>query len=92
METITTQGDSGRIKTHKTEVLTFKWLPDINCIEVIFREPSNMILTSYPPKPAPDKIWKEIYSVNGFGQIVLIETKIGNHVPSSVNVERFEFD
>ena len=78
METITTQGDSGRIKTHKTEVLTFKWLPDINCIEVIFRE--------------PDKIWKEIYSVNGFGQIVLIETKIGNHVPSSVNVERFEFD
>lgn len=92
METITTTGLSGFTKTHQVEVLTFKFLPQINSIEVIFREPSNMILTSNPPKPAPDKVWKEIYTVNGFGQIILSETIHGKHIPQSVNVERFEFE
>jgi len=50
-------------------------------IEVVFREPSNAMLLSHPPKPAPDKVWKEIYGVVN-GKIELVGIEDGMHIPS----------
>lgn len=47
-----------------------------NTIEIITREISNEMLSCYPPRKAPDLIWKNIYGVVN-GQITLLETKRG---------------
>lgn len=44
-------------------VESFKHIKENNKIEVVFREPSNSMYACNPPRPVPDKVWKEIYSV-----------------------------
>ena len=61
---------------------SFKHLKEENKIEVVFREPSNAVLACYPPKPAPDKVWKEVYGVKD-GVINLMQTIQGTHIPAS---------
>ncbi len=60
-------------------------------LEIIRKVPSNMVYACYPPKPFPDKIFKDIYSVVD-GKIVLSETKEGRYVPASLTHEKLIFD
>lgn len=62
-----------------------------NEIEVVMREPSNEILTSFPPKAAPDKVWKNVFAVNEKGEIYFKERLEGTVVPKQVIPERVEF-
>jgi tRNA nucleotidyltransferase (CCA-adding enzyme) len=42
-------------------VESFKHIKESNKIEVVFREPSNAMYACNPPRPVPDKVWKEVY-------------------------------
>jgi len=44
-----------------------------NTIEIVFREPSNSMFACHPPKPVPDRVWKEVYGVEN-GVITKIKT------------------
>ena len=59
-------------------------------IEVVFRRPSKCVLDSCPPKPSPDHVWKDVYGVVD-GEIKLIETIQGVHVPAHTVAERITF-
>lgn len=65
-------------------------LMDNGTLEVIKRELSHAILTCMPPRPAPDRIYKEIYVAEG-GKIVLDTTIEGTHIPATTIPEKFEF-
>ena len=68
----------------------FTHIKESNKIELVIREPSNSMLLSMPPKPAPDKIYKEIYGVEN-GVITKIQTIQGVHTPSYVVNDTYEF-
>ena len=72
-------------------VESFKHLKESNKIEVVFREPSNTMYTCNPPRPAPDKVWKEIYSVED-GVITKIHTIEGRHTPGNYVNGQISFD
>ena len=60
--------------------------------EVVYRRPSNAIYCNNGPQQVvPDSIWKEIWKVKD-GELVLIETKQGQHVPARHVPETFTFD
>jgi len=61
-------------------------------IEIVVRKPSNDLLLTNPPKTAPDKIWKLVYSATEDGKIELLQTIRGKHKPSHVVREKFIFD
>jgi hypothetical protein len=51
-------------------------------IEIVKRQPSNMTYMCNPPKPAPDKVWKEIYEVVNGRLERRTAFEIGTHVPA----------
>ncbi len=59
-------------------------------LEVVRRYPSNMMFACYPPRPAPDRIVKEIYKAID-GMIVLHDTIEGRHTPAHTVGEQIEF-
>ena len=78
----------------------FDYSPDIvgyvfdeegQTLTITFREKSNIILTSYPSQPAPDRVWKEVYGVVE-GKLVKIKEIKGTHIPSHTIKEQFVFD
>lgn len=64
---------------------------DENTISVVYRQPSNIMLTSNPPKSTPDKVWKEVYGVVD-GKITQTNKIIGIHKPAKFIEEKFVFD
>lgn len=60
-------------------------------LQVIKRHPNNVMYTSNPTIPVPDKLTKEIYSVVD-AKIVLTKTIEGKVTPQQIIPERFEFD
>jgi hypothetical protein len=62
-----------------------------NQIEVVMREPSNMTLACFPPRPAPDTVWKNIFAVNDEGKIYFKEKLNGVVTPKQVIEEKVEF-
>lgn len=62
-----------------------------NVIEVVNRKPSNMIYAVNPPRPSPDKVWKNIYGVVD-GKIKLIEQKEGRHITAKLEPEKIVFE
>jgi hypothetical protein len=66
-------------------------LTENNTIEVVKRQPSNCMYACSPPKPVPDRVYKEIYGVVD-GQIQLIETVEGKHEPSHQVNEKLIFE
>jgi len=60
-------------------------------IEITYREPSSIVLTSMPPQMAPDKVWKEVYGVVD-GKIQLVKRIDGRHEPAYTVREKFIFD
>ena len=73
------------------KVESFCHSKETNTIEVVFREPSNIIYPTNPPQAAPDKVWKEVYIVVG-GVITLGDTIHGTHVPERYVEEEITFN
>ena len=71
-------------------VESFKHIKESNKIEVVFREPSNSMYACIPPRPVPDKVWKEIYSVED-GVITKVQTIEGTHTPANYANEQISF-
>ena len=59
-------------------------------LHVVWRERSHAEYPVVPPRPVPDRVWKEIYVAED-GEIVLARTIEGVHTPASENTERIEF-
>lgn len=59
-------------------------------LHVVWREPSKTVLMCNPPRPAPDRVWKEVYGAVD-GAIVLLRTVRGEHVPASTRREQILF-
>jgi hypothetical protein len=59
---------------------------------VSFRVPSSAMHLTYPPKPAPDRVWREEYiiAVNELGVPVLKLDRVveGKHIPASQVAEQ----
>lgn len=73
------------------QVVSFLFDEKQQIIEVVFRQPSNMIHPSNPPKPVPDTIWREVYGVVD-GRIEIIRKDKGRHVPAHHVNESISFD
>ena len=59
-------------------------------LHVVWRQRSHAEYPVYPPRPVPDRVWKEIY-VCGHDEIVLAETIQGTHTPAYEEPERLGF-
>lgn len=71
------------------EIVSFQ-LTEEGKIEVIKRVRSNSMYACNPPKPVPDRVWKEIYSAQD--GVIKLEKKIeGTHNPSHVIRESLTF-
>jgi hypothetical protein len=73
------------------KVKSFQHFKETNTIEVVFRELSDIVYATNPPRPAPDRVWKEIYSVVD-GVITLTQTIQGTHTPSHYVEETITFN
>ena len=71
-------------------VESFNHIKESNTIEVVFREPSNIMYACNPPRPVPDKVWKEVYSVEN-GIIIKTQTINGKHEPGNFIPENITF-
>ena len=60
-------------------------------LEVVLRVKSMITYTVYPPRDAPDYIYKDIY-VSWDGKIALEKTIRGTHTPAYTVPESFDFD
>lgn len=60
-------------------------------VEVIRFRRSNFLLASCPPQEAAGEVTKDIYGIGADGQIQLLRTVIGRHIPAQHLAERFEF-
>ena len=74
---------------NKIEIVNVK-LTESGELEVVYRSPSNIMYTTYPPRPKPDTVFKDIYKVKG-GRIVLSETIKGKLIPPEIFAEKIEF-
>jgi len=72
------------------KIESFKLNEEDNTIEVVKRVPSNKMYAVYPPKPAPDYVWKEIYGIID-NKIQLIKKIDGKHIPAKYNDEQIIF-
>ena len=63
-----------------------------NTIEIVYREPSQVILASNPPQRAPDLVYKHIYGVSENGTIYIMKKVVGTHVPAKSLAEEIKFD
>jgi len=73
------------------KIESFHHFKETNTIEVVFREASNIVYASNPTQSAPDKVWKEVYSVED-GVITLAETIQGTHTPPQYIKESITFN
>ena len=85
--TITTTGYDLFGGQPKTE--SFRFNQQKNEIEVVFRQKSNMTLTSNPSQPAPDKVWKEVYGIVD-GKLKMLRKIMGTHTPQRFEPEQFK--
>lgn len=52
---------------------------------------SNMMYARNPPRPVPDRVFREVYGAKD-GKIVLLETIEGTHKPASYQPEAIFFN
>lgn len=72
------------------EIVSVELKNEGDTLEVIKREPSNMMYACNPPQKVPDKLIKETY-VAVRGKIVLSKTENGIVIPAEVIPEKFQF-
>ena len=63
-----------------------------NGVEIVFRQLSHAMYPCSPPRPVPDKVWKEIWRISDDGELYLHETKNGTHTPAHKVNEKIEFN
>ena len=73
------------------EVVSFRLDQERQVIEVVFRDPSGVVLPCNPPKPAPDRVWRETYGVVD-GRLAIVKREEGTHTPGHYVDERISFD
>ena len=59
-------------------------------VEITYRLKSHAVLCSYPPQPAPDAVWKDVYIVKD-GKLVFDKKVNGVHAPARTTPERSDF-
>jgi len=59
-------------------------------VVVIYREPSNQILLCIPPRPAPDRVWREVWEIRD-GKLEKTSSEEGRHTPASSVAESISF-
>lgn len=59
-------------------------------LEVVRREKMPQLAYD-PPRPTPDKVWKDIYKGNAGEDVYLDETIDGTHTPATTAPEKTEF-
>lgn len=58
---------------------------------VTLRERSHAIYACNPPRPMPDKVWREIFRYEN-GELRKVETQYGIHKPAAVLPEEIIFE
>jgi hypothetical protein len=59
-------------------------------VDIVYREHSNQMLLCYPPRNAPDRVYREEWRIIG-GTLQLDKTVEGKHNPSHYVEESIEF-
>ena len=86
---ITTGTDAtSQFGSGNAELISFEFNKKANSISVVFREQSMTTLGN--GQPVPDRVWKEIYSVDK-GLLFLKAVKNGDHSPGYYVNEQFNF-
>lgn len=75
----------------KEEIIDFKHFIEENKIVVVKRIKSNRSYLTHPPRPVPDKVWKEVWGVQD-GILTLLEQIEGTHEPEHTVKEKFIFE
>lgn len=73
------------------KIISYK-LTDENTLEIVVKEPSNMMYDCNPPRPVPDYVYKLVYGLNAEGKITLLRNVKGEHQPAYTVAERIEFE
>jgi len=71
-------------------VVSARLIEDRNEMEIVRRTRSNLVLASFPGKPTPDEVWKEVYGVVD-GKITLVRKVKGVHQPAELRDEVISF-
>ena len=79
----------GLVRTFGTAEIVDVQIYDQGAI-VTLRERSNIMYACNPPRPAPDKVWREIFRYEN-GELRKVETQDGIHKPASFAPEEFVF-
>ncbi len=77
--------------SYEKEVESFHFDEQLQKIEVVFRQKSSMVYCTFPTKPVPDRVWKEIYGISN-GRIALLKVIPGKHTPERLESESITFD
>lgn len=75
----------------RAEIIDVQHFVEDNKLVVIKRIKSNRSYMTYPPRPVPDKVWKEIWGVP-YGILTLLEQVEGTHEPEHIVKEKFIFE
>jgi hypothetical protein len=59
-------------------------------LEIVKRTKSNLMYATFPPHPAADHVFKEIYEAVD-GDVKLVQTVVGKHQPGYYQDEKIEF-
>jgi len=59
-------------------------------IVVTLRQPSNATYACNPPRPMPDRVWREIFRYND-GEVRKVATQDGIHKPAEYHDEQILF-
>jgi hypothetical protein len=78
-------------KQKQMDVVSFKFDQERQVIEVVFRDPSGIVLLRNPPIPAPDRVWRETYGIVD-GRLAIVKRDEGTHTPGRYMDERISFD
>lgn len=73
------------------EIISVQHFVEENKLVIVKRIKSNRMYLTSPPRPAPDKVWKEIWGVK-YGILTLLEQINGQHEPEYTVEESFIFD
>lgn len=73
------------------EIIDIKHFEEENKLVIIKRIKSNRSYLTHPPRPVPDKVWKEIWGVRA-GILTLLEQIQGIHEPEHTVKEKIVFE
>lgn len=79
----------GLVRTFGTAEIVSVEIYDQGAV-VTLRERSNAMYATNPPRPMPDRVWREIFRLEN-GEFRKVETQDGIHKPASYQPEELLF-